>query len=100
MRGNADWQSFGTPLGFIRLVLLVDWDPIGVFGYPKAMDEYDIYADEIYGLLQTGIAKHKIIEHMRNIEKQKMGVRGHADLDKVVSKLKQVHQMSQEKAQS
>ncbi len=54
MRGNADWQSFGTPLGFIRLVLLVDWNPIGVFGYPKAMDEYDIYADKSMACFKPG----------------------------------------------
>jgi hypothetical protein len=39
---------------FVKLVLLVDWDPIGIFGEPSATDEYDSYALGICGLMYRG----------------------------------------------
>jgi hypothetical protein len=32
----------------IRLVLLRDWDPIGVQDVPEAQDEYDSYVGGVY----------------------------------------------------
>lgn len=98
MRNNSDWQRLATPLGFIRLVLLVDWDPLGVFGYVETMDEYDSYAVAIYDLLCAGASKHQIAEHLRAIETERMGVRGCANLDAVADKLKQVYEMSGDEA--
>jgi hypothetical protein len=36
---NDAWRPFSTLQGFVRLVLLVDWDPIVILGYANAMDE-------------------------------------------------------------
>ena len=36
-------RHFNTLRGFVRLVLLVAWDPIGILGYAGAMNEYDSY---------------------------------------------------------
>ena len=40
-RSDNDWEPFAHPLGFVRMMLLVDRDPIGTLGEPGAMDEYD-----------------------------------------------------------
>ncbi len=93
MRNNSDWQRLATPLGFIRLVLLVDWDPLGVFGYVETMDEYDSYAVPVYDLLCAGASRHQIAEHLRAIEMERMGVRGRADLDAVADKLKEAYEV-------
>ena len=99
MKDNSDWQRFATPLGLISLVLLVDWDPISIFGAIKAMDEYDRYAVEVYDLLCADAAKHEIMKHLLGIETKRMGVRGHADIDAVVNKLVRVYKMTCAKAE-
>jgi hypothetical protein len=35
----------------VRDVLLRDWDPIGISDIPEAKDEYDAYADVVFGML-------------------------------------------------
>ncbi len=98
MKNNSDWQRLATPLGFIRLVLLADWDPLGVFGYVETMDEYDSYAVPVYDLLCAGASNHQIAEHLRAMETGRMGVRGRANLDAVADKLRQVYEMSCDEA--
>ena len=56
-------------------MLLVDWDPIGVFGYSGAMDEYDSYASEVCSLLRSGASREQLILHLDRIEKKTMGIR-------------------------
>ena len=73
-RNINDWEPFSSPLGFIRLVLLVDWDPIGIFGHAGAMNEYDTYAREIYNLLDTETSEEELISCLRQIESERMGV--------------------------
>lgn len=98
MRNNNDWQRLATPLGVIRLVLLVDWDPIGIFGVTEAMDEYDRYAVPVYDLLCAGASSHQIAKHLRAIEIEQMGLRGRDNLDAVADKLRQVYEMSGDEA--
>jgi|SRR5579871_570516 len=70
------WRPFSTLHGFVRLVLLVDWDPIGILGNINAMDEYDSYAAGICRLLQAGATRDKLIAHLDRLEKQAMGLPG------------------------
>lgn len=93
---SGDWARFATPLGFIRLVLLVDWDPIGVFGEARAMNEYDTYAVEIYDLLCQDTPCGKIADYLRMVASERMGVSGKADDDMVARKLKLAYQVSRE----
>lgn len=58
----------------IRQVLLVVWDPIGVFGAEGAEDEYDSYAPGVYGLLKRGASKEEIINYLHEIETDRMGL--------------------------
>ncbi len=56
----------------MRLVLLVDWDPIGVFGWSGAMDEYDRYAQDICDLIEAGGTHEMLVEHLKKIAGQRM----------------------------
>ncbi|WP_259673271.1 MULTISPECIES: hypothetical protein [Rhizobium] len=37
-------------------ILLTEWDPIGVSDLPEAQDEYDAYADTVFGTLANQTA--------------------------------------------
>lgn len=83
-----DWTALSDLEGFVRLVLLVDWDPIRVFGYAGAMDEYDSYAAAICDLLRSGASPDKIVEHLQAVEQQQMRIfRGPQVLRDVARKL-------------
>lgn len=89
-RNIGDWERFADPLGLIRLILLVDWDPIGIFGYPRAMNEYDSYAAAIYDLLVSDASQEELVAYLRQTEAERMGVRGKslANLQTVTMKLR------------
>ena len=77
MRKPGDaWRPFSTLHGFVRLVLLVDWDPIGILGEPDAMNEYNSYASGICRLLDRGATRDALIAHLDSLEKQRMGMSG------------------------
>ena len=73
---NDAWRPFSTLEGFVRLVLLVDWNPIGILGYAGAMDEYDSYVDDLCHLIRNGATRDMLVTHLDKIEKQRMGLRG------------------------
>ena len=60
----------------IRMVLLCEWDPIGIAHIPEAQDEYDGYVSEIYGMLIRHSTKQELFEHLWWIETQHMGLYG------------------------
>ncbi|TCL88057.1 hypothetical protein C8J38_1233 [Rhizobium sp. PP-WC-2G-219] len=47
----------------IRKILLNEWDPIGVSDIPAAQDEYDAYADTVFGMLANQTASVDAIAH-------------------------------------
>ncbi len=90
---DNDWKPFTNLLGFVRLILLVDWDPIGVLGIERAMDEYDSYASDICDLLQAGTSRAALIAHLNNIEMVTMNSRGNVMGQKqVADKLLRMYQ--------
>lgn len=74
-RTKEDWLPFSNLQGFVRLVLLIDWDPIGVLGRPRAMDEYDSYVDAICDMIQSGATSEMLAAHLDSIEERQMGLR-------------------------
>ena len=58
----------------IGLVLLRDWDPIGVKDEPMAQDEYDSQIGQVYRLLASGASERQIAEHLSRIESEEMGL--------------------------
>ncbi len=101
-RTTSDWERFGDPMGFIRLILLVDWDPIGVLGHPKAMDEYDSYAVGVYDLLSSDASEQELVDHLRRIEVERMGVGSNPDMPliAVAAKLRGVFDTAHEAEES
>ncbi|PYE93238.1 hypothetical protein C8J35_1157 [Rhizobium sp. PP-F2F-G38] len=43
--------------------MLTEWDPIGVSDIPAAQDEYDAYADTVFGMLANQTASVEAIAH-------------------------------------
>jgi hypothetical protein len=75
----------------IRLVLLRDWDPIGVRDVPEAQDEYDGYVGGVYRLLVSGATLSELAEHLLQIERESMRLSPRPDvLVDVSSRLKQI----------
>ncbi|MDQ2687293.1 MAG: hypothetical protein M3Y28_05445 [Armatimonadota bacterium] len=76
---------------FISLVLLVDWDPIGIFGVRRAEDEYDSYVEGVFELLSAGAADKHIAAHLLALQSQHMGVGAHcSNLRQVTQKLRRL----------
>ncbi len=74
-RYNKDWMPFAHPLGFIRLILLVEWDPIRMFGEPGAMDEYDSYAVQVHDLLQSDASVSDIAAYLSRVQSELMSMK-------------------------
>ena len=58
------------------MVLLRDWDPIGVSDIPEAQGEYDSYVGQVYRLLASEATARQIAEHLLRIETVSMGLGG------------------------
>jgi hypothetical protein len=73
----------------IGVILLRDWDPLGVRDVPKAQDEYDGYVAGVYRLLVSGAHPQAVAEHLCAVERERMalGQRQPADLLQVAKKL-------------
>ena len=75
----------------IRVVLLRDWDPIGVRDAPEGQDEYDGYVGGVYRLLASGVTVADLAEHLARIERDSMGLSARRqDRMDVASRLKQI----------
>lgn len=76
---------------FIRLILLVDWDPIGVFGARHAQTEYDSYVEGVFELLSTGATDKQIAAHLLEIQMGPMKSGANcSDLRQVTRKLRRL----------
>jgi len=85
---SDDWKPFSTLYGFIRLILLVDWDPIGVFGLPGALDQYDRYMDDIYKIVVEHGSKYDVIRYLVQVQTERIGMHVRHDvLENVVDKI-------------
>lgn len=60
----------------VRMLLLSDWDPIGVKDMPSASSEYNAYVQEICGMLRDGGDRHVIFEYLWRLETEHMGLAG------------------------
>lgn len=66
------WKYFGQqPL---RHTVLLYWDPIGVYGTPEAMDEYDSYVGQIGVMLGHGTTADEIEGYLRRKAADGMGL--------------------------
>jgi hypothetical protein len=72
--GMPDKKRSREIIRSIRLILMMEWDPIGVRDVPEAADEYDSYAGGICGLLQRGASEADLYAHLRDVEVDRMGL--------------------------
>lgn len=98
MRRTDDaWRPFAELRGFVRLVLLVDWDPIGILGYAGAMDEYDSYVEGVCRLIESGADREKLIAHLDALERVNMDLRGNRPVQaEVAGKLLRLYRRVQQ----
>jgi len=92
---REDWLPFNSLAGFVRIVLCVCWDPIGIFGHRNALDEYDSYVAEVCELLRNGATSEELKAHLLSIESESMGIRRRADdsIELAVDKLLKVYRL-------
>ncbi|WP_246665493.1 hypothetical protein [Rhizobium tropici] len=70
--GGAESESI---LAVVRDILLRDWDPIGISAIPEAQDEYDAYADVVFGMLVNANATAEdIASYLFEIATEHMGL--------------------------
>jgi hypothetical protein len=60
----------------VHVILIEEWDPIGVKSHPGAEDEYDGYIGGIVRLLLGGADKVRLADHLRRLEVGSMGLSG------------------------
>lgn len=77
VKQNAeDWTPFKSLTGMVRLILIVDWDPIGVFGHKSTLDEYDNYVSAVVDKLNEGAGVEALADCLFELERGLMGIRG------------------------
>ena len=71
-RFESDWEPFTSLHGLIRLILLVDWDPIGILGFPGALSQYDRYAAEVYRLVSANGTRYEVIRYLVEVQTERI----------------------------
>jgi len=66
------WKHFGSTE--LRHILLLWWDPIGVYGVVEAIDEYDGYSGRVARMLREGAQAPEIAEFLRQVRCDRMGL--------------------------
>jgi hypothetical protein len=66
----SDWHRWWKRQGGseLRDLLMLWWDPIGVYGIPEAIDEYDGYVGRIGRLLREGATSTQIAGHFAELQ--------------------------------
>jgi hypothetical protein len=72
----------------VRLILLADWDPLGVAGILPAENEYDPYVEEILHLAKHA-NQNALAQHLHDIETKRMGRAG--DMERCVATAQRLH---------
>ena len=71
---NKDWDPFRSLEGMVRLTLIAVWDPVGVFGHPGDLDEYDDYVLPVVGLLKDGISAEDLVLQLQKFHVEWMSI--------------------------
>jgi hypothetical protein len=69
----------------VRLILLKDWDPIGIADEPRAQDEYDSYAPAIARMVLDAASQAALADHLLAIETGRMELPGDERRARVVA---------------
>ena len=58
----------------LRSLLMEEWDPIGVAGFPEAGDEYDSYLGPIGHMLRQGASVDEVRAYLWTVRTDSMGL--------------------------
>lgn len=74
---NDPWSSWWkhNGKGTLRHLVMLHWDPIGISDHFEVWNEYDAYLPEIAGLLRKGVTEDELVNHLKHVERDKIGVR-------------------------
>jgi len=73
---NIDIDKIAEIHRQIDVVLLHDWDPIGVAHVPQAQDEYRGYVRGVYDVAVQTRSAQAVAEHLVKMEREHMGLSG------------------------
>lgn len=73
------WKHFGS--SELRHILLLWWDPIGVYGVREAIDEYDGYSGRAARMLREGVQAPEIAQFLGQVRCDRMGLSPDAPAD-------------------
>ncbi len=75
VRFQHDWKPFQNLEGLVRLIVLVDWDPIGVLWQGlENMDEYDDWIRGIFEFVKSGASQEAITDYLLRFDLRGKGV--------------------------
>lgn len=76
------WRSWWRDRGIaeLEMLLLVWWDPAGVYGAPEVRGAYAAYVPRLATLLRSGAREAEVAAHLRALEAEEIGNAGEADL--------------------
>ncbi|WP_433705969.1 hypothetical protein [Paraburkholderia sacchari] len=60
----------------VKMVLLKEWDPIGVGDSPEADDEYDSYVQDVSRMLREEKTVDELYDYLRWLEVEHIGLDG------------------------
>lgn len=83
---NPKTREYKAAFDKIHLILIKEWDPIGVGNEPYAQDEYDSYIPAIYRLLSEGADEHKLTKHLEQLATVSMGLSSGTDHDALIAR--------------
>jgi hypothetical protein len=66
------WESFGS--GEVKCLLMLYWDPIGIYGDSGFVGEYDYYADSLEPLLRRGAQTEELASVLITAAGEQIGV--------------------------
>jgi hypothetical protein len=75
-QSHAWWKHNGARE--LRDLLLIWWDPIGIYEAPDATSEYDAYAGTVGRLLRDGAREAQIAGFLREVEEERITLSGDA----------------------
>ena len=74
--GNIDIDKIAEIHRQIDVVLLHDWDPIGVGHVPETQDEYRSYVRGVYDVAVKTRSAQAVAEYLVKLEREIMGLSG------------------------
>ena len=66
----SEWHRWWKQQGNreLRDLLMLWWDPIGVYGIPEAIDEYDAYVGQVGRLLREGAGQADLAAYFSQLD--------------------------------